>query len=92
MFSKLEMIDLCDIMCLTTHEEEWDTEQCGGGQHDHRETWDGLQGQTHPLHDDSTYQHPHSDCWQIQCTCGPQTAIADLYSLHILFICTSPTY
>lgn len=77
MLSKLEMIDLCDIMCLTTHEEQWDTEQRGGGQHKHREAWDGLQGQTHPFHDDSTHQHSHSNSWQIQSTCESQTAIVN---------------
>lgn len=72
MLSKLEIIDLHDIMGLATHEEEWDAEQRGGGQHHNGETWDGLQGQTHLLHDDSTHQHPHGDSWQIQSTWGPQ--------------------
>lgn len=60
------MIDLCDLVCVTPHEEERDTEQRGGGQHHYRETWDGLQGQTHPLHDDTTQQHPYGNRWQVQ--------------------------
>lgn len=64
--SPSQMIDLCDLVCVTSHEEERDTEQRGGGQHHYRETWDGLQGQTHPLHDDATQQHPYGNRWQVQ--------------------------
>lgn len=64
--SPRQMIDLRDLVCVTPHEEERDTEQRGDGQHHHGETWDGLQGQPHPLHDDATQQHPHGNGWQVQ--------------------------
>lgn len=62
------IIDLWDLLCGTAHEEERDAEEGGNGQHDHTETWDGLQRETHPLHDDPTCQHPHRYSRQIHST------------------------
>lgn len=64
--SDLVMIDLRDFLCGTAHEEERDAQEGGGGQHHHREAWDGLQGETCLLHDDSTHQHPHGYSRQVQ--------------------------
>lgn len=62
------MIDLRDLLCVAAHEEERDAEQGGNGQHHYRETWDALQTESNPLHDDATDQHPHSHSWQIHST------------------------
>lgn len=63
MLCVLVVIYFIDFLCGTAHEEERDAEECGDGQHDHTETWDGLQRETHPLHDDPSYQHPYRHSW-----------------------------
>lgn len=63
--SDLVVVDLGHLLRGAAHEEERDAEEGGGGQHRHREAWDGLQREAHLLHDDSAHQHPHGYCWQI---------------------------
>lgn len=68
--SHMIVIDPGHLLRWATHEEERHTEEGGEGQHHHREAWDGLEGEPHPLHDDSAHQHPHCHGRQVNGACG----------------------